>query len=207
MVEDLGRYSEWLDIVVRATPAEALAGDEGPAWSIELRGRLGPLARSKRLRMVRTVHERPERVVFERREAGERSRSPWTLTAEVAPTADGSRLTMSLHYGGALWGPMLERLLADEVDRARPRLLALLEADAVLIHPVGRRRHDRPENRSGRLTSVVLGVLVGELGAVELGVAAVGGQQLVMGALLDDPAAPRAPRCGRRPGPSTGGGR
>ena len=23
---------------------------------------------------------------------------------------DGSRLTMSLHYGGALWGPMLERL-------------------------------------------------------------------------------------------------
>jgi len=130
LVEDLGRYSEWLDIVVRASPAEALAGDEGPAWSIELRGRLGPLARSKRLRMVRTVHDVPERVVFERREAGERSHSPWTLTAEVAPTADGSRLTMSLHYGGALWGPMLERLLADEVERARPRLVALLANDA-----------------------------------------------------------------------------
>ena len=129
VVEDLGRYCEWLDIVVRATPTEALAGDEGPAWAVELRGRLGPLARSKRLRMVRTVHEVPERVVFERREAGERSRSPWTLTAEVAEASDasgGSRLTMSLHYGGALWGPMLERLLADEVDRARPRLLALL---------------------------------------------------------------------------------
>ena len=104
VVEDLGRYSEWLDIVVRATPAEPLAGDDGPAWSIELRGRLGPLARSKRLRMVRTVHAVPERVVFERREAGERSRSPWTLTAEVTPTAEGSRLTMSLHYGGALVG-------------------------------------------------------------------------------------------------------
>ena len=121
VVEDLGRYSEWLDIVVRATPAEPLAGDAGPAWSVELRGRLGP-------RMVRTVHEATERVVFERREAGERNRSPWTLTAEVAPTPDGSRLTMSLHYGGALWGPMLERLLADEVERARPRLVALLEA-------------------------------------------------------------------------------
>ncbi len=127
VVEDLGRYSEWLDIVVRAAPAEPLAGDDGPAWSIELRGRLGPLARSKRLRMVRTVHAVPERVVFVRREAGERSRSPWTLTAEVAPTTEGSRLTMSLHYGGALWGPMLERLLADEVERARPRLVALLE--------------------------------------------------------------------------------
>lgn len=128
VVEDLGRYREWLDIVVKATPVEPLAGDDGPAWSVELRGRLGPLARSKRLRMVRTVHEAPQRVVFERREAGERARSPWTLTAEVAPTREGSRLTMSLHYGGALWGSMLERLLADEVARARPRLVALLEA-------------------------------------------------------------------------------
>jgi hypothetical protein len=128
VVEDLARYADWLDIVVAATPADPQAGDEGPAWSVELRGRLGPLARSKRLRMVRVVHEAPVRVVFERREPGERSRSPWTLTAEVEPTADGSRLTMSLHYGGALWGPMLERLLADEVERARPRLLGLLEA-------------------------------------------------------------------------------
>ena len=127
VVEDLRQYRRWLDIVVQATPTDALVGDGGPAWAVELRGRLGPLARSKRLRMVRTVHEVPERVVFERRENGERSRSPWTLTAQVSPTEDGSRLTMSLHYGGALWGPMIERLLADEVDRARPRLLALLD--------------------------------------------------------------------------------
>jgi len=128
VVEDLGRYSEWLDIVVRATPADALPRDEGPAWSVELRGRIGPLARSKRLRMVRTVHDPDARVVFERREPGERSHSPWTLTALVEPRPDGSRLTMSLHYGGALWGPMLERLLADEVARARPRLVALLQS-------------------------------------------------------------------------------
>jgi len=126
VVEDLARYAYWLDIVVAATPADPQAGDEGPAWSVELRGRLGPLARSKRLRMVRVLHDAPDRVVFERREQGERGRSPWTLTAEVEPTDDGSRLTMSLHYGGALWGPMLERLLADEVERARPRLVALL---------------------------------------------------------------------------------
>jgi Polyketide cyclase / dehydrase and lipid transport len=127
VVEDLGRYSDWLDIVVRATPVDALEGDRGPAWSVELRGRLGPLARSKRLRMVRTVHEPHTRAVFERRESGDRSHSPWTLTALVDPLDVGSRLTMSLHYGGALWGPMLERVLADEVARARPRLVALLD--------------------------------------------------------------------------------
>jgi hypothetical protein len=126
VVEDLGRYPDWLEIVRAATPADALPGDEGPAWSVELRGRVGPLARSKRLRMVRSVHEPDARVVFERREAGERSRSPWTLTAVVDPTDAGSRLSMTLHYGGGLWGPVLDRLLADEVTRARPRLVALL---------------------------------------------------------------------------------
>jgi hypothetical protein len=126
VVEDLGRYPDWLEIVVAAAPAAPLPGDEGPAWSVELRGRVGPLARSKRLRMVRTVHQPGARVVFERREPGEKPRSPWTLTAVVDATDDGSRLTMSLHYGGSLWGPVLDRLLADEVTRARPRLVALL---------------------------------------------------------------------------------
>jgi hypothetical protein len=31
---------------------------------------------------------------------------------------------MRLHYGGRLWMPVLDRLLADEVERSRPRLLA-----------------------------------------------------------------------------------
>jgi hypothetical protein len=35
---------------------------------------------------------------------------------------------MTLHYGGALWGPVLERLLADEIERGRARLLALVSA-------------------------------------------------------------------------------
>ena len=118
VVEDLGRYPDWLDIVRAATPE----GDG--TWAVELRGRVGPLARSKRLRMVRTVHEPDSRVVFERNEPG---RSLWRLTALVEPTDEGSRLTMSLHYGGALWGPVLDRLLADEVTRARPRLVALLD--------------------------------------------------------------------------------
>jgi hypothetical protein len=127
-VEDLAGYPAWLDIVPRAVAAAAHPDDPGPAWSVDLRGRLGPFARSKRLRMVRTVHDAPVHVRFERLEHDGRRHSPWVLTAEVssAGTADGSRLTMRLHYGGGLFGPVLERLLADEIERSRARLLALV---------------------------------------------------------------------------------
>jgi len=124
-VADLGRYPQWLDIVPRAVSEE---GDDGAAaWIVDLRGRLGPFARSKRLRMVRTVDEPPTTVVFERRERDGRSHSPWILRADVeAVSSSGSRLTMRLHYGGALWGPVLERILGDEIERSKPRLLRLV---------------------------------------------------------------------------------
>jgi hypothetical protein len=119
IVEDLGRYPEWLEIVRRVAPA----GDG--AWAVDLRGRLGPLARVKRLRMVRSVHDAPNAVRFEREELDGRSHSPWVLDAAVAPSGSGSRLTMHLHYGGGLFGPVLERLLGDEIERSKPRLLEL----------------------------------------------------------------------------------
>jgi hypothetical protein len=131
-VEDLGTYPRWLDIVPRAEPA----GDDGagaPAWTVDLRGRrgrLGPFARSKRLRMVRTRHDAPHSVAFERQEHDGRSHSAWLLEATVTSAGDGaSRLTMHLHYGGGLWGPVVERLLSDEIERSRPRLLALLRSN------------------------------------------------------------------------------
>ena len=127
-VDDLGHYPEWLDIVPRATPVDEQDGDPGPAWSVDLRGRLGPFARSKRLRMVRTVHEAPHRVRFERLEHDGRRHSPWVLEARVAPDTGGSLLTMRLHYGGSLVGPLVERLLADEIRQSKPRLLALVGA-------------------------------------------------------------------------------
>jgi hypothetical protein len=134
-LEDLGHYPSWLEIVRRAVPIDPgeqsdLPGTAGappaPAWDVELRGRLGPLARSKRLRMVRTGHEPPRVVTFERREVDARSHSPWVLYAEVAEAPGGSVLTMRLHYGGGLWGPVLERMLGEEINRSRPRLLELV---------------------------------------------------------------------------------
>jgi hypothetical protein len=123
LVEDLTRYPDWLDIVARVVPE----GDG--AWKVDLRGRLGPFARSKRLRMVRSVHDAPTTVRFERDEQDGRSHSPWVLDASVEPTADGSRLTMHLHYGGGLFGPVLEPILRDEINRSRPRLLQVLDRE------------------------------------------------------------------------------
>lgn len=121
-VADLDRYPAWLDIVPRA------AADGDGSWLVWLRGRLGPLARSKRLRMRRVALDAPRTVRFERDEQDGRHHSAWVLEAEVTPTDEGSRLTMHLHYGGSLFGPVLERVLGDEIERSRTRLLAQLDA-------------------------------------------------------------------------------
>ena len=88
-VDDLARYPSWLSIVTRA---EAYAGDP-LAWSVDLRGRVGPFARSKRLRMVRTSFEPPRLAVFERQEDDGRQHAAWVLRAEVSPRPPGRAAT------------------------------------------------------------------------------------------------------------------
>jgi len=135
-VDDLATYPTWLSIVTKvvATDADETGGEPGPAWVIDLRGRLGPLARSKRLRMVRTALEAPTHIRFERREVDGRSHSAWVLDVEVEASSDGgdahpdgeasgSRLTMRLHYDGSFGGTLLERMLRDEIEQSRPKLL------------------------------------------------------------------------------------
>jgi hypothetical protein len=123
-VHDLGAYPGWLEIVERVEPAASHPDDDGDAaWRVDLRGRLGPLARSKRLRMVRTELVEPHHVRFERREHDGRQHSAWILEAVVEGVDGGSRLVMHLHYGGAFGGATLERLLADAIERSRPALL------------------------------------------------------------------------------------
>lgn len=123
LVADLGNYPDWLHLVVRADPDPEDRRDPRGSWTVELRGRVGPLARSKRLRMIRTIAEPPRLVRFERDEIDERLHSPWRLEAQVDPEDDGSTLTMRLHYGGDLFGPVLRPILADEIRRARHLIL------------------------------------------------------------------------------------
>ncbi|HVX16988.1 MAG TPA: SRPBCC family protein [Acidimicrobiales bacterium] len=124
-VDDLTTYPRWLDIVSRVV---ADPSGEAEAWIVDLRGRLGPLARTKRLRMVRSRREEERLVVFERQELDGRQHSAWVLQAELADDGDRRRLDMHLHYGGGLFGAVLERLLADEVRRSRDRLRDLAAA-------------------------------------------------------------------------------
>ena len=122
LVGDLASYPQWMDLVHRAEP---LGND---AWEVELRAKVGPFARSKRLRMVRTAAEPNSLVRFERVEVDGRQHAPWVLTATIESVGSQCTLTMHLHYGGALFtGGVLERLLADKIENGRARLAELVK--------------------------------------------------------------------------------
>lgn len=127
-VADLANYSSWLEFVHKVE----LVGEStetDTTWLVELRAKLGVLARSKRLRMTRTLCEHPKVVVFERREQDSRRHSEWILRATVSQTATGAKLETNLHYSGNLFtGGMLERALSDQIATGREQLIQQLSA-------------------------------------------------------------------------------
>jgi hypothetical protein len=130
-IADLATYPEWLQIVASADRVAPHDGDVGDAWSVVLVGRLGPLRKTKRVRMVRTVCDRETGAVrFERVERNGREHNTWVLTA-TATNGDGpgaSRLAVHLHYSGGWLPPGADRLLGLEASRAGGRLERLLRS-------------------------------------------------------------------------------
>ncbi len=149
VVSDLTTFPRWIDLVhkVEAHPptgegdgteaavtgrSTAAAGE--PAWLVTLRAEIGPFTRSKRLRMVRTVHRPPSGgngglVRFDRAELDGRDHAGWTMEIGVEP-AEGpndiaSRANCRLHYDGALWNRLLEGRLDDTAERATAGLQAI----------------------------------------------------------------------------------
>lgn len=127
-VGDLDAYPAWMPLIHEV---HRLADDPdgSPVWSVELRATVGPFARSKRLRMRRTDYRTDELAVFERSEDDGRRHSPWILRATLTTVTepDETTLTMTMTYGGSLWtGPVLERVLDDQVRRGSEQLLALV---------------------------------------------------------------------------------
>jgi hypothetical protein len=128
-VARLDTYPDWLRLV-----HDVALVDDGPepVWDVELRARVGPFARSKRLRMQRVTVESDRLAVFERREVDGREHAMWALRAELTPSAhleatSQTTLTMHLAYEGTLWtGGVLEKVLDEEIRRARTRLVSLL---------------------------------------------------------------------------------
>ena len=128
LVDDLSVYPTWMALV-HDVHEEPPTGDRR-TWNVELQAQVGPLARSKRLRMTRVAHEPDRRVVFERDEIDGRRHSPWILAATLHPevsVAGHTRLTMTLTYGGNLWtGAVLQRVLDDHIERGAAALCALV---------------------------------------------------------------------------------
>ena len=103
------------------TASSALEPDDGrPAWRVELRARVGPFARSKQLRMVRTeLRARSPRAL--RADPGRRAR-PRRVGADGdrrrRPTA--ARIVVTeLTYSGKLWGSACCERVARRRDPAR----------------------------------------------------------------------------------------
>ncbi|MGH9166100.1 MAG: SRPBCC family protein, partial [Acidimicrobiales bacterium] len=82
-VVDLGTYPAWLTLVQRADRLERREDEPGPAWSVDLGGRIGPIRRTKQVRMVRVEGRPPRLVRFERREHDGLAHSAWVLSAAV----------------------------------------------------------------------------------------------------------------------------
>ena len=126
-VADLADYPQWMSLVHSATAVPAATV---PTWDVELRAKVGPFARSKRLRMVRTIFDttNPTRVVFERRELDGREHAAWRLEVTINTTALGAtELVMQLHYDGRLFVSVVEAILQQNIDAGRSKLAALLE--------------------------------------------------------------------------------
>ncbi len=107
---DLSTYPHWLPLVTEARP------DSDETWVITLRAKLGPLARSKQLRMRRTEMTE-NHVRFERQEVDGREHATWTLDAAVNQDSSSrdrklTTVVMTLHYDGSLWSAPLEAALA-----------------------------------------------------------------------------------------------
>ena len=119
-IDDLAQYPSWMGLVHTVVPE-----GEG-VWQVELRGKIGPFARSKRLRMIQVETSEPHHIRFERQENDGRSHSDWVLDAQVTEVGSASTLNMTLHYGGRLFSNVVERALHDEIEASKQRLRNLV---------------------------------------------------------------------------------
>jgi carbon monoxide dehydrogenase subunit G len=120
-VSDLQRYAEWMPLI------HSVASTGENSWDVELRAKIGLLARSKRLSMRRTSNS-PGLIVFERDESDGRAHSSWTLTVRTVSSDKGCVVTMEMAYGGTLWtAGILDRVLASQVEAGKAGLARVVQ--------------------------------------------------------------------------------
>ena len=121
LISDLTQYPHWMGLVHAVVPES-----DSQAWQVELRGKIGPFARSTRLRMVQVETSNAAHLRFERAEVDGRSHSAWVLEAKVSHQSSMTTLNMTLHYGGRLFSTVVERALQDEIEASKQRLRDLV---------------------------------------------------------------------------------
>ncbi len=120
-VQDLAAYTAWMPMVHNVS---SVAED---LWTVELRAKVGVFARSKGLRMRRTMNEENV-IVFERDEEDGRQHSPWVMRVSLTPSASGTNVMIDLSYGGNLWSAgILDRVLASQVDAGKAGLVRAVQ--------------------------------------------------------------------------------
>ena len=120
-VENLSAYPAWMPMVHQVIALSDFV------WSVELRAKVGVFARSKALRMRRTVNE-DNVIVFEREEDDNRHHSSWVMRVALSPSTGGTNVTIDLSYGGTLWtAGILDRVLASQVDAGKEALVRAVQ--------------------------------------------------------------------------------
>jgi carbon monoxide dehydrogenase subunit G len=98
VLRNLSTYPDWMPIVSSAKT------DGDDHWLVELRVAIGPFARSKRIRMRRSV-DSPQLIVFTRSEADGRDHATWELRLELVKSEIGTNVNAMLRYEGKMWTP------------------------------------------------------------------------------------------------------
>jgi hypothetical protein len=126
-VSDLSVFPQWTRVLHRVEE-ESSPHDSPRAWQVELRGKIGPFARSKRLRMVQVPTSEPDHLRFERRELDGVDHGVWRLDVRVHQGDPSARCDLSavFEYEGRLWSGAVERLLREEIESSKRRLTDLV---------------------------------------------------------------------------------
>lgn len=124
VVADLETYPEWLELVDNVQTGDS---QHQSAWLVTLKARLGPISRSKKLRMVKSVNY--PKVEFERAETLTKDFSQWKMLAEVSESSEGSTVNIELSYGGRFWSSTLEKVMESQIERVAKRLESYVNED------------------------------------------------------------------------------
>lgn len=123
-IEDLPGYSDWHGMV------HAVEAD-GDGWLVDLKGRLGPFTKTKRVRLVRAESTVPGEVRFVRKELDRTDYGGWELQGTVEPATGEGPCTLRfrlLYDGSSPLTSMLEPVLRAETHRSADRLRQRLAA-------------------------------------------------------------------------------